>query len=283
MMQFHTFSKDSAIFHYGQPADRLYMILKGSVVIYVPKSPEQLEHERLQSLQTRLGGEELHVQTGNLLSIKTSSDTQRGSKFQNDNTNETQSSQKRFLLSEAGRTGMEKLKAKASAVMTTSSVARDFQSGQDYDLFSSFVDQKNVYFDIHGRAKMKRLRILGPGNIFGELALSTNKPRSASVIAAEDISVVSLSKENFKIVFDLAIRAMKTKMEYFCNFFDQCAYDTVSRFAYIFQEKKYGFGHVLYQQGDPPNGVFMVKEGEVQVYNQILFFICLTVCFGSFQ
>ena len=43
----------------------------------------------------------------------------------------------------------------------------------------------------------RRLRILRPGDIFGEMALITEQPRSASVRALEDIEVRVIGRDDF--------------------------------------------------------------------------------------
>jgi len=42
-----------------------------------------------------------------------------------------------------------------------------------------------------------------PGNYFGEMALTTDKPRGASIFAISDqLKLVSLSKSNYKKIFE---------------------------------------------------------------------------------
>ena len=47
------------------------------------------------------------------------------------------------------------------------------------------------------RGKVKTLSILGPGECFGEMAIITNLPRSASAIALEDTKLFMLKREVF--------------------------------------------------------------------------------------
>src|SRR5260221_7261659 len=42
------------------------------------------------------------------------------------------------------------------------------------------------------------LRVLGPGDFFGEMALLDNEPRSATAIAAEDTELLSLHRTDFQ-------------------------------------------------------------------------------------
>ncbi len=47
------------------------------------------------------------------------------------------------------------------------------------------------------RGKVKTLALLGPGECFGEMAIITNLPRSASAIALEDSQLLMLKREAF--------------------------------------------------------------------------------------
>jgi putative ABC transport system ATP-binding protein len=49
---------------------------------------------------------------------------------------------------------------------------------------------------------MQTLRQLSPGDVFGEISLITNRPRTASVRAVEDIQCLSLSKQDFDRAMD---------------------------------------------------------------------------------
>lgn len=51
--------------------------------------------------------------------------------------------------------------------------------------------------------RQELLRRLDPGDVFGEVALITKQPRTASVRALEDVRVLSLSKEDFDRAIDV--------------------------------------------------------------------------------
>lgn len=65
---------------------------------------------------------------------------------------------------------------------------------------------KEMYFILSGRARVMRSGLeveeLGPGDNFGELALLTNRPRSASVIADEPMSLARLSRDSLNRLAD---------------------------------------------------------------------------------
>ena len=60
----------------------------------------------------------------------------------------------------------------------------------------------------------KNLDILQPGEIFGEMAILDNSPRSASAIAYDDVMALEFNKENFEILMKgnpaIAMRLLKT-------------------------------------------------------------------------
>jgi len=70
---------------------------------------------------------------------------------------------------------------------------------------------KDVYLIISGKVivaerlsnskKYKTLATLGPGEIFGEMALLDGQPRSATLVAASPCKILVLSPENFEKVF----------------------------------------------------------------------------------
>jgi CRP/FNR family cyclic AMP-dependent transcriptional regulator len=81
---------------------------------------------------------------------------------------------------------------------------------------------ESLYVVISGRLKVMMgdaegkeviLAILGPGEIFGEMGLIDDSPRSASVIAIEPCELLSLSRRDFKKFmaenFDMAMAVMK--------------------------------------------------------------------------
>jgi len=80
----------------------------------------------------------------------------------------------------------------------------------------------NVYFVLRGSLKVLVsddygreviLSILGPGELFGEMGVIDDHPRSATVIAAQPSELVVISKEAFKRIlaenFDLSLAIMR--------------------------------------------------------------------------
>ncbi len=54
---------------------------------------------------------------------------------------------------------------------------------------------------LHSSKKYKVLATLGPGEIFGEMALLDGEPRSATLVAATPCKILVLTPENFEKIF----------------------------------------------------------------------------------
>jgi CRP/FNR family transcriptional regulator, cyclic AMP receptor protein len=74
------------------------------------------------------------------------------------------------------------------------------------------------YLIVQGEAEVTRdgrtIRKLGPGDYFGELALVTETPRTATVVAKEPTTCLALTRWDFKGILDsnpaIAIRLLET-------------------------------------------------------------------------
>jgi CRP-like cAMP-binding protein len=93
---------------------------------------------------------------------------------------------------------------------------RRFESGAS--IISAGEPGHGFYLIVQGRAEVSRdgrtIRMLGPGDYFGELALVREAPRSATVIAKEPTTCLALTRWDFKGILDanpqIAIRLLET-------------------------------------------------------------------------
>jgi len=83
---------------------------------------------------------------------------------------------------------------------------RTFQ--QDEIIFSEFEPGDTFYLIQSGRVKIikntgdfeRTLDILNPSDMFGEMAILENSPRSATAIAMDEVKVLELNAQNFEIL-----------------------------------------------------------------------------------
>ncbi|MDR0556822.1 MAG: Crp/Fnr family transcriptional regulator [Treponema sp.] len=81
--------------------------------------------------------------------------------------------------------------------------SKDFKAGEM--IFSEFEIGETFYFIISGRVQLtkvigdieKTIDILQPSEIFGEMAILENSPRSATAVAFDSVRLLEFNKQNF--------------------------------------------------------------------------------------
>lgn len=96
---------------------------------------------------------------------------------------------------------------------------KNYKAGQI--IFSEHEPGNSFYLIHSGKVKItkivgeteKNLDILGPGDIFGEMAIIEEAPRSASALAETEVKALEFNKENFEILLKsntaMAIKLLK--------------------------------------------------------------------------
>lgn len=115
--------------------------------------------------------------------------------------------------------------------------------------------------DSHPEAQMG---ILSPGNAFGEAAIINDKPRNFSVLANEHITVATLHKNDFFKLEGSQEKQINEKIEFLRTIEAFKTWSRVSLYnlTFYFKELKFIRGAIVYPEGDTPNVVYLIKEGE---------------------
>ena len=106
------------------------------------------------------------------------------------------------------------------------------------------------------------------GRGFGELALMNSKPRAASIKALEDCSFATLSKKDYDNIIGQAMRRdFEAKTTVLINIpaFKHLTSNTLKMVTFYMKEKTYNKNTILFNEGDPVKGLFLVKEGEFEL------------------
>ncbi|MDR2661723.1 MAG: Crp/Fnr family transcriptional regulator [Treponema sp.] len=113
--------------------------------------------------------------------------------------------------------------------------ARTFQAGEM--IFSEFEPGDTFYLIQSGRVELvkiigdieKTLDILQPSEMFGEMAILENSPRSATAIALDTVKVLEFNRQNFEILMlgnpQIALKLLKM--------FTKRIYDSKRRFMIL--------------------------------------------------
>jgi len=138
--------------------------------------------------------------------------------------------------------------------------------------FLLVVASGHVDIEIGGKVLAK----LGPGSVIGEMALITGAPRSATVLAHEEIEYFELSRADVQALASSKPQIAEELVEYcrkrlianllrasplFKRFDDDTRYGLLERF----QRQGFQPGNKIIEQGQPGAGLFVIATGEVEV------------------
>ena len=113
---------------------------------------------------------------------------------------------------------------------------------------------------------------LSDGSSFGELALESSNPRAASIKCKTHSHFLYLEKGDY---VRLVSRIVLEKRNSLVNFlqslpmFNTCTKGTLTKLSYIFKEKVFQKGHIVYNEGDEAEDIYIVKHGEFEFYKLI--------------
>lgn len=115
---------------------------------------------------------------------------------------------------------------------------------------------------------MYEVAVLGSGKHFGELALTTNKPRAATVKCIIGTHLMALSKHDYSKVL---LRFEEANLYKFIDFlrqmphFRQWKKNALSRLTYYMPRATYMRNQIVFKEGDQCCFVYVVLQGEFEI------------------
>lgn len=114
-----------------------------------------------------------------------------------------------------------------------------------------------------------RVNMKSKGDVFGEVALMYNCPRSATVAATKDSVVWVLERDVFRQHVQAGAEEAASQVELFLNsvpILSSLSKEEKLTLLGAFEEKKYSKGEAVVKQGEPGDFFYIIKEGEATVY-----------------
>ncbi|CAD8056737.1 unnamed protein product [Paramecium sonneborni] len=126
------------------------------------------------------------------------------------------------------------------------------------------------YFFIDGVFKHKFVIELVEGQMFGELALIWNQPRSATVVAKSNLELAVLTSQDYKsLLKDAELNKIEQRIKFFQNyFFRECPRFVTLRYCYNFKKIELRKGNFLIKKGDKVTQIYLLKKGELEVLHE---------------
>ncbi|CAD8109492.1 unnamed protein product [Paramecium sonneborni] len=108
------------------------------------------------------------------------------------------------------------------------------------------------------------------GQSFGDVALTSDKPRSASIIVySEKAYCISMRRNDFKLIFQKSIQQARNTIDYFMKIFPGTLKFNISKFIQYLRPIVFHSKTILWQIGDEPQFFFIIVTGRVQLYKYI--------------
>lgn len=117
-----------------------------------------------------------------------------------------------------------------------------------------------------------RVATLGPGDVFGEIALLDRIPRTSSVRSAEPATLLALAREDFEqlLLSTLGAKAVRDAVQV-CAFlrrnplFAEWHPQPLLKLSGAFSSQSFQPGDVVIHENQPNDSFYLVKEGEFEV------------------
>ena len=125
---------------------------------------------------------------------------------------------------------------------------------------------------IHSSCQSSPVSQYVQGDSFGELALLHNKPRAASIKCATDVHLAVLEKEDYvRILAKAHETALNKKAEFLHELpmFASWTMGSMQKLIYYFKDRVLQRKQVLYKRGDTVETVYFIREGEVQIVQDV--------------
>ena len=266
VMVLEEYSGGDVIFNFGDKGDKFYIILSGSVAIKIPTKKKVIINKNIASkIETILNSDsesedgsseeineedQVKKREGHVtINVKDVFSSMIAFNYMSDN----QIDSKQAILNTEEKNLLAVFKNK---VRQEQKVLMNFIKKSERDIVEIELDDFN------------EVGILYSGGSFGELALISDRPRSATIQARERSSFLVLSKTDFtKILGGIAEKRLVVIIKFMQQLIYFRSWSRVSlvRLAYYFVLKKYKRGQYLYHEGDSVDGIYFIKEGEVTI------------------
>lgn len=141
--------------------------------------------------------------------------------------------------------------------------------GQDGDNFY-IVDEGNL--DVYvkrGDSDACKVLELGPGGMFGELALLYNAPRAATVTATTAVELWYLDQASFQIMLSTAENVKTFEHESFLSeidIFKGLTKYEIEELSEKLQAEEFDDGEVIVKEGDEADKFYLIQDGEAKVF-----------------
>ncbi|CAD8080937.1 unnamed protein product [Paramecium sonneborni] len=108
------------------------------------------------------------------------------------------------------------------------------------------------------------------GQCFGDVALNSDQPRTASLIAiSHNLHCISINRTQYKMMCDKAIQEQNKTLDLYTKILPGIQPFSITKFVQNLRPIKFASQSILWQKGDEPQYLFIIISGRVDIYMNI--------------
>lgn len=282
VMTLEEYGQGDIILNFGEDGDKFYIILSGQVSVMIPvKKKVKLTQKQLEKMK----------------SMKDDSSNS------SDSSDESEKSEEVFQKTYKKNTPGRRLGIAMNGVVSASEIIQKLRNEDKIlskiqegvnpliekeettivKLFKEkLLKEKNDLLKIIKEAeeefieieidKLEEVHKLGKGDSFGELALMSDRPRAATIVAISDTRLLVLRKSQFKQILGVIserkqnakIKALKSS-PYFLSW----SKNSLSKISFYFHSHSFSHKQELFAEGQKTTGIYFIREGEFTLSKKI--------------
>ncbi|CAD8151523.1 unnamed protein product [Paramecium octaurelia] len=131
-------------------------------------------------------------------------------------------------------------------------------------------NKDNPFYYQDGISKFHKVFQYFAGQCFGDVALISDKSRTASLIAISDIlHCISINRTQYKLMCEKAIQEQNKAMALYTKILPGIQPFSITKFVQNLRPIKFASQSILWQKGDEPQYLFIIISGRVDIYKNI--------------
>ena len=269
IMSLEEYSTSDIIINFGEQGEKFYIILKGSVSVLIPVK-ERLTVPRNESpspqrvLISRNDSSSSSDEDIDQIPIPKKVERREGIAVASvsEIIKNLQKERNAALAAENSEEG----KTHNEVKLITNLFSQTFRK-EKKDLIRVVKEADNEFIEIEVD-KLLKVDTLMKGSAFGELALISDRPRAATIIADQRTSLLVIKKYQFKrILGEVSERRLFSKIRYLqsLNYFSGWSKSALTKISLYFHNALYQRNQFIYYEGQPVREIFFIKEGEMLI------------------
>ena len=280
-MSLEEYSEADIIINFGELGEKFYIIFKGSVSVMVPTTEKikvKLSEASTYNFQSSVP-KPTQVMTLSSLSSSKSSDSESESEDLDTIKIPDKKDRREGIPVASVSDILKTLQIERKSLLKkrldsdehiVANLFKDKFKKEKKEIVTVIKQSDNEFIEIEVN-KLEVVNTLKQGGAFGELALLSDRPRAATIVANERVALLVIHKNHFKkILGSIANDRVMIKVKYLQSlpFFASWTKSAISKISAYFEAVTFQRNQVIFSEGQEAKEVLFIKSGEILITKQ---------------